>query len=285
MAATAPASVRPRLEGTRKILRFNWPLYATGAVACVAAAVPAVLPALPAAVRAAAAVAAIGAAYLVLASSLVSWWVYDHSGLHHWEWLLPGPPPAAVAPAAVAPLPGRPPAASPSLHSAAPSGPMGRWALCHAGLDEAGPELAELLGEPLAVLDIGAGLPRWSGSLRRARKAFPSRLVPLVASPGALPVDVGALDAVVLVFAAHEVRRHPQRVALFGELARVVRPGGTVALVEHPRDLANLVAFGPGAWHFYSRREWLAIAQGAGFDLAAELHQTPFVRGFVLCRR
>jgi SAM-dependent methyltransferase len=262
MPATATAALAPRLQGTRKILRFNWPLYGCGATACGAAAVVAHRSGPSAPARAAAAVIAIAAGYQLVASVLVSWWVYDRSGLHRWEWLLDD----------VARSGGRP-------------GTRLRWAAFHAGFDEGGAELADLLGPPATALDFGVGLPRRSGSLRRARRAFPPEPAPLGASPGALPLAAGTLDTAVLVFAAHEVRRREQRLALFRELARVLRPGGAVVLVEHPRDLANLIAFGPGAWHFYPRGEWLALAAAAGLSLAAELRQTPFVRGFVLCRR
>lgn len=271
-AATPPAAI-PRLEGTRKILQFNWPLYARGAAACAAAAIAAGLPGLPVVVRAAGAVVAMAAAYLLIASMVVSWWVYDRSNLHRWLY--------AVASLRAPTGPGAPT----GLPVAGPPASVGRWALCHAGFDETGGALGELLGRPVATLDMGAGLPRWSASLGRARAAFPPEEPARAASPDALPLRDGALDMAFLVFAAHEVRRREQRAALFRELARVLRPDGTVVLVEHPRDLANVLAFGPGAWHFYPRREWLVLATGAGFDLAAEVRHTPFVRGFVLCRR
>jgi SAM-dependent methyltransferase len=272
-ARVVAAPRRARLAGTRKILRFNWPLYACGAVACAAAVALARSSGPPAPVRSAGTVVAIAAAYLLVASTLVSWWVYDHSGLHRWAWLLPG----------LARVGGARTRADGARGGRA--GVAGRWAACHAGFDEAGAALAGLLGPPVAVLDFGAGLPRRSGSLRRARQAFPPDRAARPAAPGSLPLEAGALDTVLLVFAAHEVRRREQRAALFRELARVVRPGGAVVLVEHPRALASLLAFGPGAWHFYPHGSWLALAGGAGFELAAELRQTPFVRGLVLCRR
>jgi hypothetical protein len=75
------------------------------------------------------------------------------------------------------------------------------------------------------------------------------------------------------------------REAFFAELRRVLAGHGSVILVEHLRDAANFVAFGPGVWHFVPRREWLRVARACGFAAAAEVSVTPFVRAFRFERR
>ncbi|MCB9867664.1 MAG: hypothetical protein H6816_13645 [Phycisphaerales bacterium] len=82
------------------------------------------------------------------------------------------------------------------------------------------------------------------------------------------------------MLAAHEIR-DPLRAAFADELFRIVEPGGQVILVEHLRDAANFVAFGPGAWHFYSRRTWDNLAVDHGFTVASSRMITPFVRAAI----
>ena len=245
---------RPGTAGVRRVIAFNWPKLLLGAAAAAgAAAVAATATARPA--QALAAVAAAGTAWFLVASLGVSWWVYDRSGIHDWTWL------------------------APLLPRARP-----RWALVHAGFDEAGPSLPSALGPPAAAVDLTPWLRRTSPSNARAQRRHPATST-MLAGRGAtvLPLPAASCDVLLLAFSAHEVRDRHQREALFADLRRVVRPGGRVVLVEHLRDLPNLAAFGPGALHFRSRREWQRLARRSGLSTVHEVAMTSFVRGFALC--
>lgn len=251
---TAAPRTRRRAEGVGRVVAFNWPKLVLGAAAAVAAGAVAATAASPA-IRALAALTAAGTAWFLASSLVVSWWVYDRSDLHDWRWLAP-----------LLPLP-RP-----------------RWALIHAGFDEAGPSLPAALGTPTAVVDLAPWLSRTSPSNVRARRRRPAPST-VAAGRGStpLPLPAASYDLVLLAFSAHEVRDRQQREALFEDLRRVLRPAGRVVLVEHLRDLPNLAAFGPGALHFQSRREWQRLARRSGLSTVNEVAMTSFVRGFALC--
>jgi SAM-dependent methyltransferase len=100
----------------------------------------------------------------------------------------------------------------------------------------------------------------------------------------ALPVEDGWADAIFLLLTAHEIRKIEGRDAFFAEIARILSPSGRVVLVEHLRDAWNAVAFGPGFFHFFPRREWLRTAAQARLRVETEYRITPFVRVFVLER-
>ena len=89
-------------------------------------------------------------------------------------------------------------------------------------------------------------------------------------------------DVVFGLLAIHELRSDRERSAWFAEARRCLGRGGRVVLVEHLRDSANFLAFGPGFLHFYSRGSWRRAWESAGFRSADEFRVTPWVHVFVL---
>jgi len=86
---------------------------------------------------------------------------------------------------------------------------------------------------------------------------FDPRIQPARAVGSALPLADRAVDAVVLGFGTHEIPAGAARERLFREAARVLRPGGVVAMFEHGKDLHNFLIFGPVIDHVTRREEWL----------------------------
>jgi SAM-dependent methyltransferase len=99
--------------------------------------------------------------------------------------------------------------------------------------------------------------------------------------PESLPVSDGWAELVAVTLAAHEIRDGQKRERFFQELRRIVAPTGRVVVVEHLRDVAAALAFGPGIMHFFPRSEWLRLGSHAGLKLDRERAITPFVRVFV----
>jgi SAM-dependent methyltransferase len=96
------------------------------------------------------------------------------------------------------------------------------------------------------------------------------------------PIARTSVDVVFGLLATHEFRRPAERTAWFAEARRSLRPGGRVIVVEHLRDLANFIAFGPGFLHFHSRASWATCWHQAGLRSHDEFSITPWVRVFVL---
>lgn len=85
------------------------------------------------------------------------------------------------------------------------------------------------------------GLDRSAGMLRSART-----LAPLVrADAEALPLATGSMDALASAFA---LRNFVDLSAVFSEVARVLRPGGRLALLDASRPSNPLIAFGHQLW-------------------------------------
>ncbi|MGW4896085.1 class I SAM-dependent methyltransferase, partial [Kitasatospora sp. NPDC004240] len=199
---------------------------------------------------------ALAAGWLLAGSTAATWCVYDRSELHGYAW----------------------------LDDLLPDGP-GRHLVVSAGLDEtSGPVAARHPGAPQLTVDLYDPALMTEGSIRRARRRVPPVPGTVTARPSELPAADASLDSVLVVFAAHELRRAADRAALFTEAVRVLRPGGSLVLVEHLRDAANTVVYGPGAWHFRPRATWLGHAAAAGLHPAAERRIAVLVTAFTFRR-
>ncbi len=223
--------------GARQIVLFNWPVYAIAIAGFGLALAGSVWSALPDAVRSWSGVVAIGVLAATSWTVVAAYLVYDVSGLHGWAWL-------------------RPPQK------------VGHWVNIHAGLDEASEALAALFPDATKdILDIYDGDRMTEPAIRVARRMGHVQPEATHAPFWHLPVADVRADLVVLFFAAHELRRHEDRVRLLRETRRILAPSGRIVVVKHLRDGWNLLAFGPGAFHFLPRRAWMKAFEEAGLSV------------------
>ena len=242
---------RKPLHGTRQILAFNWPFYAV-ALSAIGAGIWALRARRwPRVLEWGGALGLAAGAWWSVASVAVSWWVYDASPLYKWEWL-----------------------------RAYFAGNPRDWAIFHAGVDDATPLLRELFESEGAAYDFFDASVMTEPSIGRARAVSLPEIAPVAIDFRAFPLESESLDAAFVMLAAHELREAAQREQFFGELARVLRPNGTLVVAEHTRSAANFAAFGPGALHFFAAQEWRRLG-AREFKETHEFGITPFVRAWV----
>lgn len=242
---------RLRFRGVRRVLAFNCPRYAAAVGAGLAALFVAMRSTQPALIAPAWAAVAV-LVWFTIASLVAAHVIYDRSPIATGRWLVDA-------------LSERP----------------RRWASVHAGFDSYARGAANAMrltgGDAFDVFDANT---MTESSIHRARTAdAATHAIPAAASH--LPADASSYDLVLVVFAAHEIRRREQREAFFDELKRITTAGGRIIVVEHLRDLANFAVFGPGFTHFLRRREWLRLAARSGLSLDNAAAITPFVARFI----
>ncbi|MSP25348.1 MAG: methyltransferase domain-containing protein [Myxococcales bacterium] len=246
-----------RQSGAVRIFLYNWPIYMGTWIVAIGLLVSLLvcLPLLPTVL---AWLALLGAGVALAWSSfslIVSGYIYDRSRLVSGEWI-----PELLA------------------------WRMDAWATIHAGLD-AELELDRVMaGRCVARLDVFDPAVMSAPSIRRARLRTPAQKEALPCSPTALALADQTCDAIIVAFTAHEIRDRAARERFFEELRRSLRPGGRLLLVEHLRDFANFLAFGPGYLHFVAKSEWLRLASHAKLVVASETRITPWVMALTLER-
>lgn len=245
---------RGRFQGVSAIIRFNWPFYLAS---CTVIAAGAILGFCLSGWQAFVVLTGTAMAlWLTLASLFASWWVYDVSDLHHYGWL-----------------------------TRAAGKSTGRWINTHSGFDETSLALKERLPGEWTVLDHFDPVCMSEPSIHRAKKLYPPLPGTLAAPFDRWPVANSSIDGVFGLLAIHELRTHADRVKWFSEARRVLAPGGRVILIEHVRDVANFIVFGPGFLHFHSIRTWEKSWLEVGFHSAESFRISPWVRVFVLTAR
>lgn len=245
---------RRKWQGMMTIALFNWPFYLVAiAVFSVSLTGFFLLPGLLS--KVVCGIAFLGAGYFLLGSLGVSHLIYDRSDLYRWGW----------------------------LDRALRGANIRQAILCHCGFDEVSTELRDRFdGVQWQFLDHFNHKQMTEASIRRARAMFPPAPGTVASRHDAWPLAAESADVVFGLLAIHELRSEAERSAWFAESKRCLRRGGRVVLVEHMRDAANFLAFGPGCLHFHSPASWRRCWECAGFRSMDEFSVTPFVEVFVL---
>ncbi len=242
---------RVGVQGVLNIVRFNWDFYLAALAALLIGAVLLNLLPLPNWLLSLGWLGWAGVLYILLASLLTSWYIYDLTPMYDLGWL-------------------------PGFLGTAPQ----RILNVHSGFDESSQKLKRLFPDAaLEMADFYDAKLNTEKSIARARAAYPVPALTRNVRFDALPYADQRFDVACALFAAHEIREADGREALFRELRRVAK---TVVLLEHGRDPANFAVYGPGALHFFPPAEWERVARVSGFKITRSERITPFVVAYRL---
>ncbi|MCI0414901.1 class I SAM-dependent methyltransferase [bacterium] len=194
----------------------------------------------------------VASTFWLLSSIIASHWVYDCSPLSRWTWLC----------------------------ELFPKSPR-RWLSIHAGLDETA-SLRKFFQDDQGIsMDIFDSSEMTEPSIARARRIKNESLPAIRAHLERFPFREASFDAVFLVFSLHEVRNAAARSHLITEVKRTLKREGSVFILEHGRNLANFIAFGPGCLHFLPYNVWFQLATEVGLRFQTEMSFTALVKGLL----
>ena len=152
----------------------------------------------------------------------------------------------------------------------------------HAGFDETSPVIQlKRPNSEITICDFYQPTKHTEISIERARKKY-SQSNTIVIQTSLLAFENQSIDEVYVIFAAHEIRDNTEREAFFKEIYRVLVPGGTAYITEHVRGLENSFAYTVGVFHFFTEKTWHSNFNHAGFKLKETFSHTPFITTYKL---
>ena len=253
------ASERKLLEGIKKVVAFNWPMYLWTSAIILCSGVFIILT--EGITQLFFALLCSGTLLQLLASLVAVEWAYDWSDLFRWSWLKRALDSANPHPAYIATI--------------------------NAGFDEVSEQIMTLFANSTVdALDFYDPDLNTEPSISRARRLYPSPVPAIRIDSGKWNVDK-RYDLLFIMFSAHEIRTQKERIAFFEQVRMHLAPhsksgNARVILVEHLRNLPNLVVFNIGALHFYPFSTWKSAWSSAGLRMIESFSISPFIEVMVL---
>lgn len=248
------AAIRKPYQGVTNIIRFNWHFYIGAGISLVFLLLASVYVGNLLFWFLVVLASGIGASTSI--SLLVSYYVYDRSGLYDFTWL--------------------------SLFN---KPEIKTIANVHAGFDETSRILKKNIpSAELKVFDFYDPAKHTEISIERARKAYPPYHETARISTSRLPLADRSVNVIFNIFALHEVRNRQERIMFLNEQLRALADDGKIVIVEHLRDVPNLLAYNIGFFHFLPENEWSNNFQQARLRVDTRFKITPFITVFILMK-
>lgn len=240
---------RRPFQGVLNILYFNWHFYVVAGLVVVASLF--FKQYLPEPIQPLAFWGALLAGLTLTISLVVSFYIYDLSGLYQLSWL--------------------------------PDVDNKRILNINAGFDETSALIRQKFPTTdLSICDFYNPDTHTEISVKRARLAYPPPADTIQVTTDKLPFPDHAFDYALAILSAHEIRDEQERIRFFKELNRVTKPTGQIFVTEHLRDLNNFMAYTIGFFHFHAKANWLRTFEQAKLTLQQEIKNTPFISTFIL---
>lgn len=244
--------VRKPFQGVWNIVRFNWHFYLISFGICLLIIL--LNPYINEAYRIYAYIACLLIMGGISISLLVSFYVYDLSGLYDLNWLKIS---INETPCKIINI--------------------------NAGFDETSILIADKFPDcELIVFDFYDPQNHSEVSIKRARAAYPPFPGTQRVSTSSLPLDNHYADRIIVTLSAHEIRKETERTDFFKELNRILKQTGEILVTEHLRNLPNFLAYNIGFFHFISKSSWRRTFKNAGLIVSNEIILTPFITVFTL---
>lgn len=249
------AIVRRPFQGVINIVRFNWHFYVIAGV--IIAVLFGSLMFLSEEFRWIVNLSVILIVITLFLSLVVSYCVYDYSGLYNFKWL-----------------------------DRVSFSSQSNIVNIHAGFDETSFIFKRKYpNAKLTVFDFYDPKSHTEVSIKRARKAYGAYPGTKNINTNHIPLTTNSMDIVFNIFSIHEIRKREERINFLRKQHGVLNLDGRCIIVEHLRDLPNFMAYSIGFFHFYSLYEWKDNFLQAGFVIDRMIKITPFVSVFILKKR